>query len=106
MQAVLGVVGQHGHALLREHGPGVDPDVDDDDAGPGLRDLRGERVAHAVGAGKLGKVRGVRVDQPRREGVDHRGWQKAHEPAQHDEVGLPLAHGGEQFVAPRLTRVE
>ena len=51
-------------------GPRVDAVVDDDDARAGLRDAGGERVAHAVGAGELGQVGGVRVDDARRPRVD------------------------------------
>ncbi len=73
VQAVLVVAAEHGDALLREDRPGVDAVVDDDDARAGLGDAGGERVAHAVGAGELGEVRGVGVDDARRPLLDERG---------------------------------
>ena len=102
VQRVLVVPGQHGHALLREDRPAVDAVVDDDDARAGLRDAGRERVAHAVGAGELGQVRRVRVDDPRRPRVDERGGQQPHETAQHHEVGLPDCDLRGELGAPLL----
>ncbi len=64
VQGCFVVVHQDGDALLREDRAGVDAVVDDDDARAGLRDSRGERIAHAVGSRELGEIGRVGVQDP------------------------------------------
>ena len=48
----------------------------------------------------------MRVQDPRRPFVDERRGQQAHEPAQHDEIGLPHRELRSQLSAPLLAAVE
>ena len=103
----LGVAGLDRHGLLHDHGAGVDALVDDVHGDSGLRDSRGQRIAHGVGAGEGGKQGGMRVDQLRRQGRDDARRQDAHESGAAPR-GRAFQHLDllEQLVAPGRPRLE
>ena len=97
----LGVAGQDRHPALAQDRTGVDPVVDDDDARARLGDPGREGVAHPVGAGELGQVGGVGVDDRRAVGLDDLRGQQLHETRQDHHVRAPTRAAGRAVRRPR-----
>jgi hypothetical protein len=80
----------------------------------GHRDAVGERVADGVRAGEGRQERGVRVDDPAAEGLEHARADQSHVAGQHDDIGCRagqrvgqgriVAVGDESRVDPLLRR--